>query len=528
MSKMDFRQTGEIRESVDSDDELTGTGRLRRNVLSGWAAHIVVVLTGLIVPRFISDAAGAATLGIWDLGWSTVKYLSLVNFGVAAAMGRYLAFYRASGKSTKLSAVFSSILIWQAVVTLLVIIISGGIVALMPNYLPASLLDQLDTIRWVFGLLAASIAVQMLFGPARGILTGMHRWDANNLINAICDASSAIGMIVVLLLGGGLIELACVHLGATLLAEIARAVMARRLLPEISFAVILAKWKHAREMVLFGMKSSLTVAPSLLIIQSTNIFLAGASGAVALAIFARPVALMTQIIALVNKFAIVLMPMASGMAGLGNTSELGELMIRSSRTAMLLCGPMFAVLAVDGDLILKYWMGAEYASTNAHTILAAGALLPCSMSVALTILAGINSHGRASLYALSIAILSYGLIWTIFLGGAPRSPESAAILMSVSLTAGPGFCVMIFACNKLNVPFKQFFRQALLWPLVSVISIATILWLPRVLLPNSEFLGTTIGLLLAFAFVIATSWASFVVLFTDRARINNQTEIPRE
>ena len=172
----DEGQLGSISSSL-SDAELTGANRVGRSVLTTWVAHGVVVVTGFIVPRLIDEKLGQISLGIWDLAWSTVNYLSLTNFGMPAALGRYVALYRASAELDELRCSVSSVVLLQLFITLILIFAVGAVVYLLPYWITFTDASVIKSSQLVVLFLAVSMVIRILTGPARGILTGCHRWD---------------------------------------------------------------------------------------------------------------------------------------------------------------------------------------------------------------------------------------------------------------------------------------------------------------------------------------------------------------
>lgn len=90
------------------EHDITGQDRLARNLVARWLGQIVVVISGFVIPRFIDDSLGTSSLGIWDLGWTTVSYFRLFGFGFAGGLNRYIALYNARGQQAELRRAVSS------------------------------------------------------------------------------------------------------------------------------------------------------------------------------------------------------------------------------------------------------------------------------------------------------------------------------------------------------------------------------------------------------------------------------------
>ena len=493
-------------------DSVIGADRFFSNILSGWVAHFVVLVVGLVIPRLISDTLGQASLGVWDFGWATVKYLAVSNFGIAAALGRYTAMYRAGRQTTRLAAAISSVIAFQTFLTIAVAVVLVGLYFVLPNLLPVVLQREVSEIQMVVSILGAAFVVQLLAGPARGILSGHHQWKINNIINASSDIASAILMIGVLTLGGGLRDIAYAFLAATICAECVRLWLASKYVQDIRIKFVGLSLSHAMEMVRFGVKTSIMALPMLIALQTTNILLAASVGAAALAIFSRPLALAMQINTLVSKFALILTPMTSSLIGLGDSKRIGRIFVHSLRLSFILSGLMLSALFVFGDFIIQLWMGRDYVNSHLVKILSIGMYLPIAMSAVLQILAGLNAHGRAALIGLMVTVLTYIVAFFVLVPEQGLDAVMAVTVISLALTAGLGISVPIFAVRKIGLDFKTLAIDCVLLPTVPVIFGGIIMHLIQHALPKSPLTAMVLAVSIAMIlhaffwwFVLSTS-----------------------
>jgi O-antigen/teichoic acid export membrane protein len=384
--------------------------------------------------------------------------------------------------------------------------------------LPDVLAGEVREIQLVVTTLGLAFVVQLLVGPARGILSGHHRWKTNNVINAACDLGGAAGMIGVLLAGGELHHVALAFLLATVVAEMFRFAFAAKQINDIRVRLVDFHWNRSKELVRFGIKTSVMVLPMLFALQTTNIILAGAAGAAALAIFARPLALVSQVNALVNKFSLVLTPMASSLVGLGDSHRIQKIFIHSLRISCILSGFMLSVLFVFGDWIIGLWMGQDFVNKEVISILALGMYLPVAMSAALQILAGLNAHGRASLLALGVTVIVYGSMYSFAVMGSGFDQTTAALTLSAALTAGLGMAVPIYASRKIGISFPDLILKSVLAPTVPIIVACMMMQLIRYSLPLSEVMAFGSGVIVG-ASIVGLSWWYFLSSKALRQRL---------
>ena len=483
----------------DKKVDFTGRDRFTSNLLYSWGGYCVIIIAGFISPRLIDQSLGQEILGIWDFSWSFVNYLNLAMFGLGSSINRFVAKYRAAGDSTRLDQTVSTVFCLQIVIAALVLLASGVLGWATPIFSKNILAEHTATSQWTVALLGATLAVNMAFDVFRGILTGCHRWDLHNRINSGSQLVELGGMIAVLLGGGGLRLLGLNALCIAIATGFVRVLTALKVCPELTINLKFFRWKMAREMSFFGIKSMVTELPSLLLVQTTNIFLVLNLGPASLAVFSRSIALVRHTEAFMGKFSFILTPTVGSLQGMGQEEELRTFFLASTLYGVAFAAPMLFFLIINGDLLLQFWMGDHYVHGSILTILAIGYFLPTAQNSIREILKGLNAHGKIGLINFLIAcgcflagsILLQIIGWTI---------NNAAILLAVSLTVSLGITPAIYACQKLNVPYNYYIRHSVIPPLLCNIVFIACMLAGRQLFPKNIIaaggVGSTVGAVL--------------------------------
>ncbi len=473
-------------------EDASGRDRLAWNVVVGWAGHLVFIVTGFVMPRLMDQHVGQSALGIWDFSWSLMNYFNLAGLGVGASVNRYIAMYRAAADSAGVRRAASSVLCVQLVAGLIMLLLSLLTAWLLPLLFAERFSADIDAARWVVVLLGGSLAVHMAFDTFGGVVTGCHRWDLHNAINSGSHVIAVVGMFIVLMLGGGLRGLGMVQLGVTVATEVIRALVAYRVCPELRVGWAYAEWGQSREMLVFGIKKVLDGISRLLLIQSNSIIVASYLGPVALAVYARPSALIRHVETLVNKFAFVLTPTASSLHGAGREEDLRHLFLQSSRGGAFLVLPMSIGLTIFGDALLHLWMGPRYVAGNVMTILALGYILPVSQQPASLILAGMNLHGQIAVAMLGAAVGGI-LMGIVTVGFLEWGLEGAALSVAIPLMIGNGLFVQLYVCRRVGIPLMTYFRETFTVPLACMIPFSGSLLVCRALLRESPLATVGVG-----------------------------------
>jgi O-antigen/teichoic acid export membrane protein len=439
--------------------DASGRERLTLNVAASWVSQLVAICVGFVMPRLIHDELGQATLGIWDFGWSIVSYLSLANFGIGANCSKYVAEFRPVGAYTRLSNIMSTAHYLQLSVTLIVFAVILLLYLFVDHLFEDTIVTNVPKASEVLLLLGASLGTQMLTDAHRGIITGCHRWDIHNGIATFHAIVSALGMVLALLVGKGLLTLAAVYFLSTVAAEFLRYLLSKKVCPEVVLSIQRVNREDARLILSFGLKNLATLAGSLSVQQSVNVLIAMKLGPAALAVFARPAALMRHLENFIMKFALVLMPTASSLQGLGKTEELRGFTADMSRVGWFLAVPFAVFLVVFGPELIGIWMGPGYINEPLMAILAIGGGLSAANRVGYRILSGMDLHGRVSAYGLLIYLctLVAGVYWMLVHDGGLLGAAVIFVAGDVLFNAG---LVPFFTSRMLGIPMWRYIWNA--------------------------------------------------------------------
>lgn len=460
-------------------DDLTGQSRFAWNLFISWISQLVLIFSGFVMPRLVDEKVGQVALGIWDFGWAFVSYLTLVGLGMGACFNRYIAKHRAAGEFQRLNQVANSVVLVQLIICVSVLFFTGLFFFTLPSLFADSLAENTRDTQWVVLFLGASLAVQMLSGSARGLLTGYHRWDIHNALHAGVSLLALILMVSLLFSTTlGVVGMAIGYFIATLIFESIRFVFVAKICLEFNFNLRLANWKTCKEMLLFGIKSMLSNLPPILLLQTINIMIVASIGPAALAIFARPMALTKQIKTFMTKFTLMLTPTTGSIQGLGDLSAVRNLFVTTTRLSFAFSLPSLGFLFIYGDVVLAFWMGPDYALWPLMMILAAGQLLPMAQDTSIRVLMGLNQHGRISLFAFICVFMLFALL-LLFTGINDWQLTTAALLLVIPLTLVYGIVIPLYTCLKLQLPWYQYCKDCFIKPLLYVLPLYVLMGCSR-------------------------------------------------
>lgn len=501
--------------------DVHGEAKLAQNVLTNWGAQVFQMLSGFIIPRLIDRQLSQEALGVWDLAWSIVVYFTLIQMGVTSSINRFVAFNRAKSDFEAINRVASSITVVMRGMGLVVLGLTIICALNLDRIFPTQLGGYLPEARWVVFILGMNMAVQISATVYSSILTGCHRWDYHNGIQAGTNIFNLIGMLSVLLLGKGLIALALVSFFSELLGRIARVMATYRLCPWLMIRTRLFHWETARGMLSFGGKTFVTQLSQLIMNSSVNLLIAAYLGPAVLALYARPHSLVRNLGVFINKYAMVFSPTISSLQGAGKHAEVIDLSLKATRYGLFLSLPALLFLFVFGGEVLRLWMGASYANQWLVSLVVLAFLSQISHIPLFKALVGLNFHGQPGLVNLIAALITVAASYctlAFFDGGI----VAVALCVASAVTLTNGIYLPAYACRKLNITLRTFWMEVWQAPVMAALPYLACLCVARAFLgPGLAGAGTGAGLGCVVLFILY--WRT---VFPDRLKQRIITRFP--
>lgn len=505
-------------EKANKKEDLTGKDRIVKNVLTGWGAYLIFLVSGFIMPRLIDNYEGQFALGIWDFSWTFINYLSMSGMGLVSALNRYVPRYRTTGELEKLGKTVSTVVLMQIVIALFVLTVTVILFFIIPFYFSDRLGEQTGVASRVVLFLGAGLAVEILFETSRGVIAGYHRWDIVNGINSLSRIASVVGMIIVLLMGGGLTGLAVVYFAVTCVFMLVRYFISKRLCSDITVNFSSASIAIAKEMLLFGGKTVIVTLPRIILLQTINVFIAASLGPAALAIFTRPVVLVKYVSTFITRFSFVLTTTAGALQASGDEHGLREFNLETTRISVALTLPLLIILATFGDTIIEVWMGSDYVNHQLIILLALGTFLPTSQQTVIRILIGMNMHGRLGLISFAAVLLVF-VPGYLYISNTGWTLINAAGLFVASEVISAGVIIPIYACKLLHIPLYQYLKRAFMVPVLACSVFLGIILLNRILLDDRLLLALFSGLFSGGIVLVLLYW-KFLLTTAQRSKLS--------
>lgn len=374
------------------NSQFNGVRHVFINSLSNYIGRVVNMGAWIVLTPFILSQLGDQKYGLWVLVGSVVSYGFLLDFGIAGAVTKYTAEFRAKRESDEAHSLIATVLWLYTGLGLFIILVSLIIAPLFPIIFNIPEADR-DMAIWLVMLSGISVGITIPCTTTTAVLRGLQRFDLINLIGLAATFLTAGGTVAVLLLDGGAIGLVLVGMGVTLISQIPGIWFIYRIAPELRFG-----WRGAKRSLLKRVAS-----------YSTSIFIMNLGGhlesktdeiviggflpvsAVTPYNLARKLSTLPQ--TFTEQFLMLLLPMASEIHAKEDREKLRTLYIVSTRLTLAMFLPVGLMLIILAHPILSVWVGSAYAEyAYLIAILVIASLIDTSQWPAGFVLQGMARH----------------------------------------------------------------------------------------------------------------------------------------
>lgn len=474
-----------------------------RNVLSSWGAFAFSVAVNFFLAPFVVRSLGDAAYGTWVLLASLVGYMGLLDLGVRSAVLRFVARNHARGEHSEAAAYASAgITIFGCMGLAAVVLTVVGAFFLNDVFqVPAELANDAQHVLVVGGL---TIAVSLLTGVYGGTIAALQRFDLLALLGVAGGVIRAVAVVVALRAGSGLLGLAYVQLGVTLLQFAFHGSVAHRIYPQLRICKS-ARGDYVAQMFSFGAYSSVLHISGAVIFAMDSAIIGAVLPVAMITYFAIPSTLGDYTRSIIASISQTITPQASALEARQSIPELERIVLRAANMATLVVLPIALTFLIRGSTFIGLWMDFRYASLSGQVleILAVALVFDAARRVAMSALIGMNRHRRlAPFYVAEAAInLCLSVLWIRSMG-----------LIGVALgTAIPNLVTALVAIpwlvrESLGTRPGRFWFYIWLRPIVAMIPFAAGLYLVERAFPARSLLAFFGGVIALLPIAVLCAW----------------------
>ena len=330
--------------------------RLFKNGAYSLLSWLFPLLPAFVVTPIVVKSLGNEIYGVYAVVLGFISYF--FTFGIGKAAAKYIAEYRASGETEKISDIISSTIILSyllGIIGILAVSLSAKIIVTDVLRISQPLQDTAVTALY---LACAHILLLMLMQIFQFVLQGLQRFDRYLMLTNLNSLLLNLGIVLLALNGYGVIALLIWTLIAACFICILSVVVALKLLPEFRFSITVSRgawqavWRYALSIIAYQIFGNI-----LLLFERGWIM--RKFGAEALTYYAVPMTLGIYIQTFTTSLVFSTFPMVNEL--LAEKEKLVTLYKKSTKLILMLV--VFAVVSVvvEGKLFLGLWMNDEFA-----------------------------------------------------------------------------------------------------------------------------------------------------------------------
>ncbi len=400
-----------------STEQAEGRGRLASHVAWNAAGRGLPLLLALALTPALVALMGIERWGLFTLALAMVGVFGVFDLGVGQALTRTIAERIGAGRGEEAPGLVGAALACLVGISALAAALAwAGIPLLVERGLrvpPALHTEAVAAMR----ILVVAAPLVVVNAALWGVLAAYQRFRAMNLVNMPVSAFYYIGPVLTLLVWDSLVGVMLALVACRLAMTIAYWIMMVRALPGPVFADL----RLRRVVPLLKLGGWMTFAGLLTqALTYADRFLIGALVSLtAVAFYATPLDLVMRAWILPVAVAQALLP-AMARAYLSQPGETADLLRRGALAIAALVLPACLVLAGAAWLLLKLWLGVEFADGGALVlrVLAVGVFFSCVAFAPAALLDAIGRPDATARFALAQAVVFLPLTaLALWLGG---------------------------------------------------------------------------------------------------------------
>jgi O-antigen/teichoic acid export membrane protein len=427
--------------------------RLAIGTVSNYAGRVFAAAIAFFLTPFVLHRLGATQFGVWALVVSIVSYGSLLDFGIGAAVVKYVAWHRAREDWPQARSVLATALWLYLGLALAGILISVAVAYVVTPLLPLTRANA-EQAWWLALLLGSASSLSLPCSIPAAALRGSSRFEMTNLLNIAGAIVGALFTVIALSAGGGLRALAASNIAVMLLMQVPALLIVRRVCPELNFHPRDAQPALARRLFTFSVWVSTVSFADLFHSRAGEVVIGACLPVRSLAPYALAKRLAETAQSLAGQFASVLPPLTAELNAAGDTRRLRAVWLASSRLSIAMFAPIACALSVFAAPLLRTWAGPQFvAGAPVLVLLALAFLFEISGWPAASVLQAEERYRPVAIASVCAGFAILGLsIWLV-----PRMGITGAALAILIPTALESACFVVpFTLRVLGIRYREY------------------------------------------------------------------------
>ncbi len=432
---------------------------------------VKLTITFIMTPVLVHNL-GKYDYGLWEMIMAVIGYMGLLDLGTRPAISRFAAKYNAESDKKNLNTVYSSTFVFFVFVGVLIAAILGiwGIwfgATLAPEGAPSQ--------RYTILLLILACQLLIVFPGyvAESYLEGFQKYYLKNNITIFNSIVGSIILYQYITPENGLLLLAFMNaIGMIIKYIIYIWLLTKPVFGAISFETRYYSWHKLKELLWFGMKSSIQGISDRIENATDTIVIGLFMGPSVVPLYSIPQNLVHYIRTLGQTMSHAFMPLFSDLSARSEQGKIQSIYLVSSKIIVGLVLAMGIGAIILGTPFLNLWLGPDFTGQSDILILllVSFTITPMLNPFSSRYLTAIGKHGIFAKIMPFSAVANLGLSIILvrymgIVGVAIGSLIPALIVFPVFLK---------YSCRELGFPVTVYIRNSLLPLLLPVSAMALV------------------------------------------------------
>lgn len=427
--------------------------QIKLGAILSYLSIAINIVAGLLYTPWMINSIGRENYGLYTLAMSVIG-LFLFDFGLSAAVTRFIAKYLSEGKQEKANQCLGLVYRLYIGLDVLLFLVLLGVFFFIPQIYKELTPDEIGKFKVVYVIAACYSVISFPFIPANGVLTAYEKFVQLKL----CDVAHKLIMVgtmsICLLLGYGLYALVLVNAFAGVVMILLKLWCISRYTPQI---ISWGYWNKSELKELAGYSGWVTVASlaQRCIFNIAPSILGALSGSTAIAILGIAITIEGYTYTFANALSGMFLPKVSRIVA--SDGDVLPLMTKVGRIQILVISLVVGGFVCLGKDFIQLWVGDQFSLSYLCAILIiVPSLFQLPQEIGMqTIIAKNKVKQQAIVFTLMAVVNVVGAILL--------SPKYGAVGLSISICVAYLFrtvCLDYIFIKHLGINIWRFFYDS--------------------------------------------------------------------
>lgn len=371
--------------------------KLAFGAVLGVVNHLATVVIALFLMPFVVFSLGDRMYGFWTLASAFIGYYGLLDFGLASAVGRFIARAIGAGDKEECNRITSNAFFIFSCLGLVVLIITFVLSLLAFLFFTDPV--EVSLFRKVILVLGINVAINFPIKVCKGIVGAQLKFETMAFIRLISLVLRTTLFVIVLLKGYKILALAIVTLISCIPEYVLYVYYAKKYLPDFTIKMSDCNLGTVKSLFSYSSHAFIIRIADEMRFNIDAFVISAYIGLSAVTHYRVASTLVQHFITLIVTFMSVLLPFFSRLDGEKNDEKIKETLFYSTRISVIITSFVGFGLVAWGQPFIERWMGPQYLDAYpCLVVLVAGCVFDLWQAPTVSLLYGIAKHRFYSLY----------------------------------------------------------------------------------------------------------------------------------